>query len=194
MDEAGANDADMVIAVTSSDESNIVACQIAYVLFRTPTKIARVRYRGLSDYPDLFAPNNIAIDMIINPAQLVTQRLKRQIEHPGTLAVLDFMDGQVQLAALRATPPCELIGRKILELYQDSAEFHPTFVGVMRNDKFIVPDENTMIEPHDELYFCALKENLNKVTEALLKVSPRYRRIMIAGGGNIGVSLAAAGE
>lgn len=188
--EAGAENADMVIAVTSSDEANIVACQIAYALFNTPTKIARVRCRELLKHPELFQPGNLSIDTVINPAQLVIQRLVRQIEHPDTVTILDFAQGKVQLASVRATPPCNLIGRRIKELYQDLAEIEARLVAIVRNGRIRLAQDDLLVEPHDELYFCASTKDLNKVTQILLNTEQRYRRIIIAGAGNIGSGLA----
>ena len=189
LEEAGVNDTDMLIAVTNSDDCNIVACQIAYSLFKTPTKICRVKGNHLDQYPQLLEPGNLAIDTIINPADLVTQRLVRQIQHPGTQMVLDFVDGKVQIAAVRAMPPCHLCGRKIQELRHDLADFEVRIVGLLRNDNMMVPTPETMIQPHDELYFCTHSRELNKVTQTLLQQEQRFRRILIAGGGNIGIAL-----
>lgn len=196
LEDAGANDADMLIAVTNSDECNIVSCQIAYSLFKTPTKIARVRYKELTKYPELFQADHIPIDMIINPAELVTQRIKRQIEYPGTQTVLDFAEDKIQIASVSATPPCKIIGKKVLELYQDIADkdVQAKIIAITRNANTFIPDTETFIEPHDTVYFCAKKENLKACTQALLQAEEKFRRIFIAGGGNIGINLAQALE
>ena len=190
LEDAGADDADMIIAVTSSDEVNIVACQIAYCLFKTPTKIARVRHRALTRYPEIFQPGNIDIDMIINPPELVTQRLERQIQHPGTVTVLDFADNKIQMAAIRATPPASVIGFKVQELQGDISEHQGRLVGIMRDRALFFPDDETVIRPYDEIYYCAPTANIKNVTQQLLGSDYKYRRITIAGGGNIGIGLA----
>jgi trk system potassium uptake protein TrkA len=99
---AGAEDADMIIAVTNSDETNMVACQVAYTLFHTPTKIARVRSQGILDHPKLFGPDALPIDVPISPEALVTEHILRLIENPGALQVLDFAGGRVRLVAVKA--------------------------------------------------------------------------------------------
>jgi len=187
---AGANDADIFIAVTSNDECNMLACQIAYCLFKTPAKIARVRGQHFEAYPQLFEPGNLAVDTLINPAQLVTQRLLRQIQHPGTMMVLDFANASIQVASIRATPPCPLIGRKVRELTHDLAGLEARVVALLRDRKMLLVDGDMIIQPHDELYYIAKSKDLNKATHALLQNEQRFRRIMIAGGGNIGTSLA----
>lgn len=190
LEDAGVNDAEVLIAVTSDDDCNLIACQIAYSLFKTPAKICRVKGHYLDQYPQLFEPGNLAVDTIINPADLVTQRLARQIKHPGAQVVLDFADGKVQVASVRATPPCDLCGRKVQELRHDFADFEVRLLGILRNDKMLEAKPDTVIQPYDDLYFCTRTQDLNKVTQALLKGEQKFRRIMLAGGGNIGIALA----
>src|SRR5476651_1782792 len=99
--EAGADDADMLVAVTNSDETNMLACQIAYTLFKTPTKIARVREAAYLTRPELFDNNHIPVDVLISPEQVVTHYIKRLIEIPGALQVIDFAEGKAQLVAVK---------------------------------------------------------------------------------------------
>ena len=188
--QAGAEDADLLIAVTSSDETNMIACQVAYSLFKTPTKIARVRGYYYDNYPQLFESGDLAIDTMINPAELVTERLERQIQHPGALAVLDFADGQLQIAVVSTTPPSVLNGRKIQELSHELADFDAEIIGVLRDGSIVMAMPDLVIKPHDLLLYSVRSEHLNAVTQALTHKEQRYRRIMIAGGGNIGVALA----
>ncbi|HGX92325.1 MAG TPA: Trk system potassium transport protein TrkA, partial [Candidatus Tenderia sp.] len=110
---AGAEDADMVLAVTNSDETNMVACQVAYSLFRTPTKIARVRTFEYLSYPQLFSNETIPIDVMISPEQVIIDYVKRLIAHPGALQVLDFADGLVQLVAVKAYHDGPLVGQAL---------------------------------------------------------------------------------
>ena len=194
LEAAGAEDADMLIAVTSSDETNIVACQIAYCLFKTPNKVARVRCRELSQYPELFKPGNLHIDTIINPAEWITRRLVRLVEHPGCSVILDFAEGAIQMAAVRAAPQTPLVGRRIAELTQELMDIPHCLVAIMRNHKLFLVDEDTVIEAHDEVCFCTEAKQVNAVTEVLLENNKRYRRLILVGGGNIGVNLAQALE
>ena len=111
LERAGADDADMVIAVTNSDEANMVACQISSTLFHTPSKIARVRAVEYLSHPQIFAPDALPIDVLISPEQLVTQYVRRLIEHPGALQVMDFADGKVRLVGVRAYYGGPLVGQ-----------------------------------------------------------------------------------
>lgn len=190
LEDAGADNADMLIAVTSNDETNIVACQVSYSLFKTPTKIARVRSRELTEHSEIFTPDHIPIDMLINPSDLITQRIKRQIQNPGTQVVVGFAEDKVLLASVRATPPSPLIGKKVHDLYQDLEDIQTNIVGILRNDKMRIATREDYIEPHDELYFAARTKDIRKITQSFLQKDQRFRRIMLAGGGNIGLALA----
>lgn len=190
LEEAGADDADMLIAVTSNDETNIVACQISYSLFRTPTKIARVRAPELTANEKVFTADHIPIDMLINPSNLITQRIKRQIQNPGTQLVVGFADEKVLLASVRATPPSPMIGKKIHDLYQDLEDIQVNIVGILRDDKMLIAEPEHYIEPHDELYFAARAQDIRKITQSFHQKEQKFRRIMLAGAGNIGLALA----
>src|SRR5690606_14589008 len=111
-----AEDADMIIAVTNSDETNMIACQVAYTLFHTPTKIARVRAAEFLSQPRLFSQDALPIDVLISPEQLVTDYVQRLIDYPGALQVLDFADGKVQLVALRTYYGGPLVGQELRAL------------------------------------------------------------------------------
>lgn len=190
LEDAGADEADMLIAVTSSDESNIVACQVSYSLFRTPTKIARVRCRDLIAHKEIFTPDHIPIDMLINPADIITQRIKGQIQYPGTQLVLDFADEAVKLFTMRATPPSPLIGMKVSELYHDLEETKVNITAIVRNEQAFIVSPDDIIEAHDEVFFIAKSDDVSTITSTFLHKEQRFRRIMIAGAGNIGLSLA----
>ena len=114
--QAGADDADMVIAVTRNDETNMIACQVAYTLFHTPTKIARVRSVEYLKHARLFAQEALPVDVLISPEQLVTDYIQRLIENPGALQVLDFAEGRVQLVAVHAYYGGPLVGHELREL------------------------------------------------------------------------------
>jgi len=111
--KAGAEDADMLIAVTNSDETNMVACQIAYSVFHTPKKIARVREADFLKHKEIFGPRGLAVDVHISPEQLVTHYIERLIDYPDALQVLDFADGRVQLVAVKAYYGGPLVGQAL---------------------------------------------------------------------------------
>lgn len=192
----GAAHADMLIAVTSSDEVNLVACQIAYTLFHIPTKIARVRSLQYLAHEELFgAATAFPVDVLISPEQLVTNYICRLIEHPGALQVLDFADSKVQLVAIKAkTESGPLVGCPIKMLAQHLPNIDARIVGIFRNNTAIIPTANTEIEPDDEVFFLAAAENVRQVMSELVHVPEPNRRIIIAGGGNVGTRLASALE
>jgi len=189
--KAGAEDADMLIAVTNSDEINMMACQVAHTLFHTPTKISRVRSPNyLAHQEQLFNPGNIPVDVIIGPEQLVTQSIRRLIANPGALQVLDFADGKVQLAAVKAYYGGPMIGQELSEIRAHMPKVDTRVAAIFRQDRPIIPEGSTVVEVDDEVFFIAAKGNLRAVMSEMRKVDKAYKRVMIAGGGNIGATLA----
>ncbi len=191
---AGADDADMLIAVTSSDEVNMVACQVCYSLFRTPTKIARIRSSSYLSGEGFFTQDHMPIDVLINPEQVVTENIRQLLEHPGALQVLDFADGRVQLVAVKAYYGGPLVGQEMRFLRQHMPNVDTRVAAIFRRGRAIVPQGNTVIEADDEVFFIAAAEHINAVMSELRRVERPFRRIMIAGGGNIGLRLAKAIE
>ncbi|MGD8938337.1 MAG: Trk system potassium transporter TrkA, partial [Gammaproteobacteria bacterium] len=152
---AGAEDADMVIAVTDRDETNMVACQVSYTLFHTPTKIARVRSVEYLSHPQLFTQEALPIDVLISPEQLVTDYVQRLIEYPGALQVLDFADGKVQLVAVRAYYGGPLVGHELKTLREHMPGIDTRVAAIFRRGNPIIPEGNTIIEADDEVFFIA---------------------------------------
>ncbi len=191
---AGADDADMVIAVTSSDEINMMACQIAHTLFHTPTKISRVRSANYLSRPELFTSDHVPIDVLISPEQLVTKSIRELIANPGALQVLDFADGLVQLVAVRAYYGGPMVGQELQQIRKHMPDVDTRVAAIFRRDHPIAPEGTTIVEADDEVFFIAAKKNIRAVMGELRRVDNPYKRIMIAGGGNIGSRLAAAIE
>jgi len=191
---AGAEDADMIIAVTNSDETNMVACQVAYTLFHTPTKIARVRGVEYLNYPELFGQQALPIDVLISPEQLVTDYIARLIEHPGALQVLDFAAGRVQLVGVRAYYGGPLVGQQLRALRDHMPGLETRVAAIYRRDRAIIPEGDTVIEADDEVFFIAAKQDIRAVMGELRRLDRPVKRVMIAGGGNIGKRLAKALE
>jgi len=187
---AGAEDADMILAVTNSDEVNMVACQVAYTLFHTPTKIARVRSVEYLRHRKLFAQEALPIDVIISPEQLVTEYIQRLIEHPGALQVLDFADGRVRLVAVRAYYGGPLVGHELRTLQEHMPNAQARVAAIFRRGQPIIPEGNTVIEADDEVFFLAARENIRAVMGELRRLDKPIKRIMLVGGGNIGMRLA----
>jgi len=187
---AGAGDADMIIAVTNNDETNMVACQVAYTLFNTPTKIARVRSQDFLDHPELFSTEALPIDVHISPEQLVTEHIMRLIEHPGVLQVQDFASGRVRLVAVRAYHGGPLVGNKLRTLYDHMPDVDTRVAAIYRQNRAIQPEGDTVIEANDEVFFIAAPRYIRAVTSELRRLEKPYRRLIFAGGGNIGTRLA----
>jgi len=189
--EAGAEDAELIVAVTNSDETNIVACQIAAILFNTPKKIARVRDTNYFKDPKVFSADGLAIDYLISPEEIVTTELLRLIERPGALQVLDFADGRIQLVAIRAYHDGPLVGHALRTLPQHlSSGVDSRVVAIYRRGKAIMPDGDTVIEVDDEVFFIAATEHIRTVMAEMRKLDRPVQTIMLAGGGNIGFRLA----
>jgi trk system potassium uptake protein TrkA len=187
---AGAKDADMIVAVTNSDETNMVACQVAYTLFHTPTKIARVRSHGFLHHPKLFSTDALPIDVRISPEQLVTEYILRLIENPGTLQVLDFAGGRVRLVAVKAYYGGPLVGHELRTLYDHMPDVDARVAAIYRQDRAIQPEGNTVIEADDEVFFIAAPKHIRAVMSELRRLEKPYKRLIFAGGGNIGLRLA----
>ena len=189
--KAGAEDADMLIAVTNSDEINMMACQVAHSLFGTPTKISRVRSPNYLAYQEqLFTRDHIPVDVIIGPEQLVTKSIQQLIANPGALQVMDFAEGRVQLVAVKAYHDGLIVGQELQEIRKHMPNVDTRVAAIFRQDRPIIPEGNTIVEVDDEVFFIAARENIREVMSELRKVDQPYKRVMIAGGGNIGATLA----
>lgn len=187
---AGAEDADMIIAVTNSDETNMIACQVAYTLFHTPTKIARVRSAEYLSQAELFTQEALPIDVLISPEQLVKNYIERLIEHPGALQVLDFAQGRVSLVAVKAYYGGPLVGHELRDLRKHMPNVETRVAAIFRRGRAIIPEGTTVIEADDEVFFVAAKKDIRAVMGELRKLDRPCKRVMLAGGGNIGYRLA----
>ena len=192
--QAGADDVDMLVAVTSSDEVNMIACQVCYSLFRTPTKIARIRSSSYLTREGFFSKEHMPIDVLINPEQVVTNHIHELLKHPGALQVLDFAEGRVQLVAMRAYYGGPLVGQALSFLREHMPNADTRVAAIFRRGRAITPEGSTVIEADDEVFFIAAREHIDAVMAELRRVERPFKRIMIAGGGNIGASLAEAVE
>ena len=194
LDKAGAEDADLILAVTDSDEVNMVACQIAHTLFHTPTKIARIRSHDYLLHRDLFCDQSIPIDVIISPEQIVTRQILRLIEYPGALQVIDFADGKICLVGLKAYHGGALVGHELRELKHHLPSIKTRVAAIYRQERAIVPSGHTIIEPNDEVFFIATQANIRQVMQELRSIEEVGKKVIIAGAGSIGFQLARALE
>lgn len=190
LSQAGCESADMLIAVTNNDEINMVACQVAYSLFGTPTRIARVRAGAYLTYRELFRDTNIPIDVLISPEQLVTTNIRRLIEYPGALQVIDFADGLVQLVAIKAYRGGPMIGKPLCQLHEGAGAPDSRIIAIYRNDHPFVPTGDTLIQDNDELFFIAPHQDIRSVMARMRHADRNVRHVIIAGGGRIGERLA----
>jgi len=190
LERAGGEDADMIIAVTESDEINMVACRVAYSLFQTPKKICRIRSSSYLVSDKLFGKNGIAVDVVISPEVIVSSYISSLIDLPGSLQVLDFADGKVQLVAVKAYYGGPLVGQEIRFLRQHMPSVETRVAAIFRKDRPITPEGSTVIEADDEVFFVAAKNNIRACMGELRRLDRPYKRIIIAGGGNIGLRLA----
>ena len=191
LEKAGAEDADMLIAVTSSDEVNMSACQVAFSLFHTPTKIARIRSPDYLKYKDkLFQSQDIPVDYLIAPEQLVTSYIKRLVEYPGALQVMDFAGGKASLVAVKAYYGGSLVGYALSTLRDHMPNIETRVAAIFRRGRPIRPQGTTIIEADDEVFFIADTQHIRTVMSELQRLESSYRKIIIAGGGNVGLGLA----
>ncbi len=190
LERAGGDDADMIIAVTGSDEINMVACRVAYSLFQTPKKICRIRSTSYLVSQKLFGKHGIAVDVVISPELIMSDYISRLIDLPGALQVLDFADGKVQLVAVKAFYGGPLVGQEIRLLRQHMPNIETRVAAIFRKDRPIIPEGSTVIEAEDEVFFVAAQENIRACMSELRRLDKPYKRLIIAGGGNIGLRLA----
>ncbi len=194
LEDAGADDADMLIALTNSDEINMIACQVASSLFHTPTKIARIRSPEYLRRPGLFAEDSIPVDFMISPESLVTEYIYHLIEHPSALQVLDFAGGRVQLVAVKAYHDGLMVGRALKTMNDVVPDVDMRVAAIFRGGESIQPSAECVIEVDDEVFFLAAREHIPTVISEMRKLEKPNKRIMLAGGGNIGGQLAAMME
>jgi trk system potassium uptake protein len=191
---AGADDADMLVAVTDDDETNMVACQVAYTLFHTPTKIARVRAASYLTANGLFCQEALPVDVLISPEQIVTEYISRLIETPGALQVLDFAEGRVRMVAVKAYRDGPLVGQALRTLGERSPSTDARVAAIFRDGNGILPDGDTVIREDDEVFFVTASKDTHAVMSELRQLDNPVKRVMLAGGGNIGRRLAASLE
>jgi K+ transport systems, NAD-binding component len=193
LEAAGAREADIFIALTNSDEVNMTACQIAWSLFnKDATRIARIRSADFTKHRKLFFDEDraFAVDVPISPEQLVTDHVVRLIQYPGALQVLDFADGRVRLVGVKAVRGGALVGQQLKQLASHIKGHDARVAAIYRDGQSIKPTGDTVVEHGDEVFFIAAREDIRLVMNEMQKAEDPVRRIVIAGGGNIGFSLA----
>jgi len=193
LEAAGARQVDVFIALTSSDEVNIVACQVVATLFnKDATRIARIRAADYTKYAKLYTGEDraFAVDVTISPEQIVTDHVARLIRYPGALQVLDFADGRVRLVGVRALRGGLLVGQRLKALREHIRGTDARVAAIYRGGQSIKPEGETVIEHGDEVFFIAARKDIRLVMNEMQKLEAPLRRVVIAGGGNIGFRLA----
>ena len=194
LERAGADDADIIVALTDTDETNMVACQVAYTLYHTPTKIARIRSAEYMTARRLFTQDAIPVDVRISPEQLVCEYVEQLILYPGALQVLDFADGRVRLVGAKADQRGSLVGKKIATLKEHIPNTEGRIAAIYRDGKSLEPTGDTIINEGDEVFFIAARQDVRVFMSEMRRLEDPVRRVVIAGGGNIGEQLALALE
>ncbi len=189
---AGAADADMILAVTANDETNMAVCLLASRLFNIPTRIARVRNSELRSYPRLLAEEGFQITSAIWPEQTLTESLLRLIEFPETLQILDFAEGKASLFCVRAVAGSPLVGRPIRDLAVHLPKVPARIVSVFRRNRRLDLSPNTVIESGDEVIALSSGRNVKRVISELRHHEERIRNIIIGGNQVLGIQLAQA--
>ncbi|MDE2117561.1 MAG: Trk system potassium transporter TrkA [Betaproteobacteria bacterium] len=190
LEQAGIADADMLLAVTQSDEVNMVACKLAASLYNTPTRIARIRAADYLGHPEIFSPANFCVDFSICPEQILTDYISKLIEFPEALQVLEFADGRVSLVAVKAFEGGPLVGKPLRFLRTQMPQVDTRVAAIFRQDRPIIPEGDTVVEAGDEVFFIAATGYIRTVLQEMRRMDKPARRVMIVGGGNIGFRLA----
>ena len=192
LERAGARDTDMIIAVTQADEVNMVACQVAHSLFNVPMKIARVRAQTYLQpiWADLFSRDHMPIDVTISPEIEVARAMRHRLHVPGAFDAVQLADGLVRVIGTRIEEDCPIIDTPLRQLTTLFPDLHIVVVGIIREGRTIVPNSDDQILVGDEVYFVSEESHLARSMAAFGHQEPEAHRILIVGGGNIGLYLA----
>ena len=192
LEQASIEDADLLIAVTHSDEVNMVACQVAHSLFNVPTKIARVREQGYLSplWANLFSRDHMPIDRIISPEKEVAKSVNRRLRVPGAFEMIPLVDDKVKLLGVRCEENCPLVKTPLRQLTKLFPDLNIVIVGIMRDTEIITPSSEAQMLPGDEIYFVVDSKQVNRAMVAFGHEEKEARKLLIFGGGNIGFFLA----
>ena len=196
LDRAGARDADMVIAATYSDEVNMVTCQVAHSVFSVQRKIARLRAQNYLDaiYTDLYRRDHLPIDVVISPEKEVAEAALQRLAAPAAFDTESFLEGRAQLIGLSADDDCPVINTPLRQLTDLFSTLRALVVGIRRDGALFVPSPNDQIFSGDECYIFAHTEDLTRTLEIFGKTQAKQERIVVVGGGNVGLGVALALE
>lgn len=190
--QAGGSDADMIIAVTLHDEVNMVACQVAHSLFKIPTKVARVRAQSYlqEHWRDLFSRDNMPIDVIISPEIEVGEMVLRRLALPGAFDVMSFADGEIAVVGVTCEEDCPVVDTPLAQLTELFPDLRSVVVGIVRDNNILVPRSGDQMLVGDAVYFVAVREEVERTLSIFGHEEKQASRVIIAGGGNIGLFVA----
>ena len=189
---AGANDCEIIIAVTKSDEMNMITCQIGHSLFNIPKKIARIRQQDYlkGEWQNLYTKNNLPIDAIISPENEVAKAIHRRIISPGTIDMVELSEKRLKLIGFKCENKCNHLGLTVRELSEKFPDYLANILFIFRKDKKFVVNSSTIIESEDLIYMVVDPNHLSDVLKEFGHEEIQAKKIVIIGGGNIGFSLA----
>ncbi len=185
--EAGLNNECLLLCLTDSEETNLLASIVGKEQFNAGKIICRLKG---SEYKEVALKVAPFVDYFINPEDLITEEIRSLLHHPGSLEILDFAEGKIKLVSVYAKPSGILVGRQIKELKNDLPDYETRIPAIYRNEELIIPSGDTTILDGDEVFFIADEKHIEDVTKELQKLENKYRNVYIAGAGNIGRSLA----
>ena len=192
LEKADASDADMIIAVTRNDEINMVICQIAFSIFKIPKKIARIRSQDYLNpkFTRVYNKENLPIDVIISPEIEIAKSIQRKLEAPGTLDSVPFADNKIRLLEILINENCKLINIKLKDLTKKYPDLDANIIGIIRDNKFLIPKKNDDINKNDKIYVIIDSSQMAETLEVFGHREKISKKILIVGGGNIGFNLA----
>jgi trk system potassium uptake protein TrkA len=192
LSSAGASDCDILIAVTKSDENNMISCQIGYSLFKIPTKIARIREQDYlkDEWISLYSKENLPIDAIISPENEAAKAIYRRLKAPGAIDMLELADNRLKLVGLKCEDHCPILNTSIRELSKKFNNFLSNILLVFRGEEKFVVNSKTTLEKNDIVYFVVDNDNFLDAMKSFGHDETESKKIVILGGGYIGYSLA----
>lgn len=196
LERAGARDADMLIAATHSDEVNMVACQVAHSVFGITRKVARLRAQNYLDnaYAELYRRDNLAIDVVISPEREVAEAALQRLAAPATFDTESFMGGKAHLLGIALEEDCPVLNTPLRQLNELFSTLRAIVVGVRREGRLFAPDPGDQLFAGDQIYVFSHSEDMNRTLEIFGKRVKKQERVIIVGGGSVGLGVARALE
>ena len=192
LEKANASEADMIIAVTTNDEINMLICQVAYSIYKVPKKIARIRTQDFLNpkFSKLYSKENVPIDVIISPELEIAKSILRKLEAPGALDNVPFAENKIRLLEISIDEKCPIVGIKLNELTKKFPKLDANILGVIRNEKFVILKKNDLMKKDDKAYVIINSSQMQETLSAFGHNEKISNKILIIGGGNIGFNLA----